>query len=60
MRESRKGEKMHLPRDSYEEWSEAQKTGVSATKHRKAPENTYEAWVEKRVKKKVKRARKKA
>ncbi len=60
MRESRKGEKTHLPRDSFEEWSEAQTAKLSATKHKKPPENTYEAWVEKRVTKKVKSARKKA
>ncbi|MDV3277986.1 MAG: hypothetical protein LYZ69_05905 [Nitrososphaerales archaeon] len=59
MRESRKGEKTHLPRDSYEEWSEAQTAKLIAIKHRKAPKNTYKARVVKRPKK-VKRARKKA
>lgn len=49
MRESRKGEKTHLPRDSTEVWLGTQKSSAGEAKQRKPPEDTYEAWVEKRV-----------
>lgn len=49
MRESRKGEKTHLPRDSTEVWLGAQKAAASGAKHRSPPEDTYEAWVERRA-----------
>lgn len=52
MRESKKTERTHLPKDVYEEWSESQTVKAGGAKHRQAPENTYEVWVEKRVKKK--------
>ena len=49
MRESRRTEKMHLPRDSGEEWLDLQKPRAMGEKHRKPPANGYEAWLEKRV-----------
>jgi hypothetical protein len=49
MRESRKKEKTHLPRDSTEIWLESQTATQSEAKHRNPPEDTYEAWIEKRV-----------
>jgi len=49
MRESKKGEKAHLPKDSTEVWLGTQKSGPGEAKHRNPPEDTYEAWVEKRV-----------
>jgi len=51
MRESKKGEKTHLPRDSTEVWLKAQKSTVGGSKHTNAPKDTYEMWVEKRAKK---------
>lgn len=51
MRESKKGEKTHLPKGSTEVWLGAQKSTPGGTKHRNPPEDTYEAWVEKRAKK---------
>ena len=49
MRESRKTEKMHLPRDSMEEWLESQRPKPSEVKHEKPPKDIFEAWMEKRV-----------
>ncbi len=49
MRESRKGEKSHLPKDSTEIWLGAQKTAARESKHRTPPEDTYGLWIEKRV-----------
>lgn len=51
MRESKKGEKTHLPRDSTETWLRAQKSVPSEVKHKNPPEDSYETWVGKRVKK---------
>lgn len=50
MRESRKGEKTHLPKDSTEVWLGGQKPAPEAGKHRNPPEDTYESWMQKRVK----------
>ncbi|HXY56273.1 MAG TPA: hypothetical protein VEH01_01545 [Nitrososphaerales archaeon] len=50
MRESSRIEKSHLPRDSGEEWLEHQEPRNTGTKHRRAPENVYELWLEKRIK----------
>jgi hypothetical protein len=49
MRESRKGEKTHLPKDSTEVWLGTQKPVAGGPKHKAPPEDTYEVWVEKRV-----------
>jgi hypothetical protein len=49
MRESKKGEKTHLPMDSTEVWLEAQKPAPGAGKHRNPPEDSYESWMHKRV-----------
>jgi hypothetical protein len=51
MRESKKGEKTHLPRDSTEIWLDKQKAPPGEAKHKHPPEDTYEAWVEKRSEK---------
>jgi hypothetical protein len=55
MRESKKTEKMHLPRGSDEEWLETQKPGLHGSRPRNPPENVYEAWLEKRVERRTKR-----
>lgn len=52
MRESRKTEKMHLPKGSTESWLESQTPVRRSGKHGNPPPDTYEAWVEKRVTKK--------
>lgn len=49
MRESRKGEKTHLPKDSTEAWLGTQKTVPTEAKHKTPPEDSYETWVEKRA-----------
>lgn len=49
MRESKKTERMHLPRDSIEVWLESQTPAPSESKHRSPPEDTYEAWIKKRT-----------
>ena len=49
MRESSRSEKMHLPKDSGEEWLDLQKPRAMGEKHRKPAANLYEAWLEKRV-----------
>jgi hypothetical protein len=49
MRESKKTEKMHLPRGSTELWLESRTPTKGGVKHRNPPENSYETWVEKRV-----------
>lgn len=51
MRESRKTEKMRLPRDSMEEWLESQAPKPHEIKHEKPPKDVFEAWMEKRVEK---------
>lgn len=51
MRESKKGEKTHLPKGSTEDWLESQKPVPGGLKHKKPPEDSYEAWVEKRAEK---------
>ena len=57
MRESPKNERKHLPASTYEEWLKTQETGPESTKHRtKTVEDQYEAWIVKRVEKRVKRA----
>jgi len=49
MRESKKTERTHLPRDSIEVWLESQTPRLSEVKHRNPPEDTYEAWIRRRV-----------
>lgn len=49
MRGSREKERTHLPKDSTEVWLETQTPMPSEAKHRNPPEDTYEAWVERRV-----------
>jgi len=54
MRESSKSERTHLPPDSYEEWVKTQPVKPSGEKRpRKPSENQYEAWVKKRVERRV-------
>jgi hypothetical protein len=53
MRESPKTEKMHLG-DAYEEWLKHQTTRRKKARHpRKPVKDLYEAWVEKRVEKRL-------
>jgi hypothetical protein len=54
MRESSKSEKTHLPADSFEEWIKDQSVKPAGEKRTGKPsENQYEAWVKKRVDKRV-------
>lgn len=49
MRESRKGEKAHLPQDSTEGWLGAQKPVQTQVRRRRPPRDSYELWVNRRV-----------
>lgn len=49
MRESKKTERMHLPRGSTEEWLESQTPTYTEVMHRNPPRDSFEAWIEKRV-----------
>jgi hypothetical protein len=50
MRESRRTERMHLPRDSTEAWLESQRVRKHhEAKHRNPPKDPLEAWIERRV-----------
>ena len=61
MRESSKSERTHLPSDSFEEWIKAQPVRPAGEKRpRKPSENQYEAWVKKRVEKRVGKSQKAA
>jgi len=54
MRESSKSERTHLPPDSFEEWIKAQPVKPAGEKRARMPsENQYEAWVKKRVEKRI-------
>lgn len=58
MRESSKSEKTRLPADSFEEWIRTQTVKPAGEKRpRKPSENQYEAWVNKRVEKRLGRRR---
>ena len=46
MRESRRTEKMQLPKDATEAWLETQKPSLRGARHRNSPKDTLEAWVE--------------
>jgi hypothetical protein len=56
MRESKKIEKTHLPRNTYEVWLDSQTPKPSETKHKSPPADIFEAWMEKRVGKKLRPA----
>ena len=49
MRESRRTECMHLPKDSTELWLESQVPQARQVKHANPPEDSYETWVRRRV-----------
>jgi hypothetical protein len=50
MRESAKTEKTHLPKDTYQEWLRSQKEEPLAKgRGKKVTENSFEAWMAKRV-----------
>jgi len=49
MRESRKKEKTHLPRNTYEVWLESQTPKPSEDKHSSPPADVFEEWMKKRV-----------
>ena len=53
MRESHKSERMRLPTDSMEVWLGSQKPSRGEGRHRNPPEDSYEAWMEKQVAKKL-------
>ena len=54
MRESSKGEKKHLPADTYEEWLKFQAVKPAGTKHAtKVTKDLYETWMAKRTEKRV-------
>ena len=54
MRESRRTERMRLPVDTTELWMVSQKSSPSEVRHRKPPEDSFEAWVGKRVAERIK------
>lgn len=54
MRESKKTEKMHLPKETTEAWLETQEPVRMGVSHRRPPEDSFEVWVEKRVAKTIK------
>lgn len=57
MRESAKIEKTHLPTDTYQEWLRSQKDEMPAKGHgTRVTANSFDAWMAKRVARKVKRA----
>lgn len=57
MRESAKTDRTHLPKDAYEEWLKSQKEELSAKgRGKKVTENSFEAWMAKRVEKQAKKA----
>lgn len=57
MRESSKTEKMHLG-DASEEWLKKQRSQPGRAKGlKKAPEDMYEAWIQRQLRKKSGRAR---
>lgn len=50
MRESRRTERMHLPKDSTEVWLESQSVQKrQKAAHRNPPKDALEAWIERRV-----------
>jgi hypothetical protein len=58
MRESKKTERMHLPRDSTEVWLESQRVQRRhEAAHRSPPRDPLEAWIEKRVEEALKGTR---
>jgi hypothetical protein len=56
MRESKKSEKTHLPRNTYEVWLESQSPKTGEVRHKSPPTDTFEAWMEKRVGKRLRAA----
>jgi hypothetical protein len=57
MRESRRTERMHLPKDAGEDWLDSQKPKPQGKRHRNPPQDVYATWLDERVEK---RQRKKA
>jgi hypothetical protein len=56
MRESAKTNKTHLPKDTYEEWLKSQKEKPFAKgRGKEVTENSFEAWIAKRVEKQGKK-----
>jgi hypothetical protein len=57
MRESAKTDKTHLPKDTYQEWLKSQKEERSKAKGhgKEVTENSFEAWMAKRVEKQAKK-----
>ena len=56
MRESAKTDKTHLPNDTYQEWLKSQKEELSVKgRGKKVTENSFEAWMAKRVEKRAKK-----
>ena len=56
MRESAKKDKTHLPKDTYQEWLRSQKEKLSAKgRGKEVTENSFEAWMAKRVERRVKK-----
>jgi len=51
MRESKETEKTHLPKGSTELWLESLTPTGGGARHRNPPEDSYEAWLKKRVEK---------
>lgn len=58
MRESKRTEKLQLPKDSTETWLELQKPPPGrAETHRTPPRDSFESWVDKQVEAALKRSK---
>lgn len=56
MRESAKGERTHLPGDTYQEWLKSQKEKpAERARGRAAAGNSFEIWMAKRVEERTRR-----
>ena len=56
MRESAKTDKTHLPKDTYQEWLKSQKEKpLGKGRGKEVTENSFEAWMAKRVERRVKK-----
>jgi hypothetical protein len=56
MRESARTNKTHLPKDTYQEWLRFQKEELLVKgRGKEVTENSFEAWIRKRVEKRTKK-----
>ena len=53
MRERARGEKTHLPDDTYQRWLRWEAVKPSTKTHNKLPPDLYEAWLSERVRERL-------